>query len=214
MPWNGRRPTGDSSLASWLHRILHNIAVDNFRRSREVPVEDVTEQVELDWRSDRYTVDAEIVIERAETRSELNDALIRLPFIYRSAVLLHDGHGLTSREVAQVQQVGLPAAKQRLRRGRMMLVSALAKGHERRETLRGVPLGCWEARSRVSDYLDDELPAPQRLAVERHLEGCPTCPPLYAALVGTRSAVAGLDQQVDRDPDTVIPPRVRDRLTS
>lgn len=204
---------GDASLATWLHRILHNIAVDNFRRRREVPVADISDQVELDWRDDAYTVDAETVVARAETRSELNDALIRLPYSYRSAVLLHDGHGLTSRQVAQIQSVGLPAAKQRLRRGRMMLVSALAEGHERRESLRGVPLGCWEARSRVSDYLDDELPPPQRLQVEKHLETCPTCPPLYASLVGARTAVADLDRHMERDPDTVIPPRVRDKLT-
>lgn len=203
---------GEASLATWLHRILHNIAVDSFRRNREVPLADISDQVELDWREDAFTVDAETVVARAETRSELNDALIRLPFSYRSAVLLHDGHGLTSRQVAHIQSVGLPAAKQRLRRGRMMLVSALAEGHERRESLRGVPLGCWEARSRVSDYLDDELPQAQRLQVEKHLETCPTCPPLYASLVGARTALADLDRSMDRDPDTVIPPRLRNRL--
>ena len=93
----------------------------------------------------------------------------------------------------------------------MMLVSALATGAERRAALQGVPLGCWEARSRVSDYLDDDLPAGERLLVERHLDSCPTCPPLYASLVGTRTALA---DQAARDPDTVIPPPIVARINS
>ena len=147
------------------------------------------------------------VVERAETREELEDALVRLPVIYRAAVALHDGERMTMAEIADIQDVGLPAAKQRLRRGRMMLVDALAQGRERRVALRGVPLRCWDARSKVSDYLDDELPAPDRVLVERHLEACPTCPPLYAGLVGTRAALGTL-----RDADAVVPTSLADRI--
>ncbi|MEO6144682.1 MAG: RNA polymerase sigma factor, partial [Dermatophilaceae bacterium] len=75
---------GQSSLATWLHRILHNMAVDLFRRDREDATEDIQREVEERWRDDSYTVDAAIVVERAETREELEDALVRLPFIYRA----------------------------------------------------------------------------------------------------------------------------------
>ncbi len=34
--------------------------------------------------------------------------------------------------------------------------------------------------------------------MERHLASCPTCPPLYASVVGVRATLGGL-----RDPDTV-----------
>ena len=81
---------------------------------------------------------------RAESREELRDALVRLPVIYRSAVVLHDVEGLTVAKIADVQGIGLPAAKQRLRRGRMMMVTTLAVGRERRQALAGVPLRCWE----------------------------------------------------------------------
>lgn len=84
----------------------------------------------------------------------------------------------------------------------MMLVSSLAAGDERREALKGVPLGCWEARSKVSDYLDDELPQSDRALLEAHLDACPTCPPLYASLVGAREAM----RAPLRDPDSVIDP--------
>ncbi len=194
----------DGGPGPWLRTILRNLAVDRARRSsREVVVEDV----EFDWRRDEYTVSPEEVVERASDRAELEDALVRLPFIYRAAVLLHDVEGMTVKEIAELEQIGLPAAKQRLRRGRMMLVSALAEGHERRHRLEGVPMNCWDARQHVSDYLDGVLPREIGATVEVHLETCPTCPPLYAALVGVRDVMGGL-----RDPDSVIPPWLEDRI--
>lgn len=195
---------GDAPVETWLRRILHNLAVDRARRSHR---ETLVDEVEERWRDDRYTVDAAAVVARAETRIELEDALVRLPFIYRAAVLLHDVEELTVREISDIQGIDLPAAKQRLRRGRMMLVSALADGAERREALEGVPLRCWDARRQVSDYLDGELPPAEAHLVERHLETCPTCPPLYASLVGVQTALGDL-----RDPDSVIRPDLAARI--
>ena len=205
----------ESSLATWLHRILHNLAVDRARREHEVPSEDVAEQVEARWQLDSYTVDAADVVARAETRAELEDALARLPVIYRAAVVLHDAQELTVAEIAEIAGIGLPAAKQRLRRGRMMLVTALAEGDDRRAALRGVPMACWDARQQVSDYLDGLLDQGTKSLVERHLTGCPTCPPLYASLVGVRSALGstlGGAPGSARDPDSVVPDRIAGRI--
>ena len=197
-------PSTGAPIEAWLRRVLHNLAVDRARHSsHEVLVDEVEER----WRDDAYTVDTAAVVERAELREELEDALVRLPFAYRSTVLLHDVAGLTVKEIAEMSEIDLPAAKQRLRRGRMALVSALAAGAERREALTGVPLSCWDARQHVSDYLDGALPQGEARAVERHLEGCPTCPPLYAALVGVHAALGGL-----RDPDSVVPPDLAGRI--
>jgi RNA polymerase sigma-70 factor (ECF subfamily) len=194
----------DAPVESWLRRILHNLAIDRARRSaREILVADAEER----WRDDAYTVDPAVVAVRAETRAELEDALVHLPFAYRAAVVLHDVEGLTTREIAALAGIGVPAAKQRLRRGRMALVTALAEGGERRAALQGVPLRCWDARRRVSDYLDGELAPADAAALERHLESCPTCPPLYAALVGVRASLSRL-----RDPDSVVPPTVAERI--
>ena len=153
---------GEASPTTWLHRILHNLAVDHVRRAREVPTEDVVSLVEDRWRDPAYTVDVALVSERAETTEDLKDALLRVPFDHRTVLVLHDMEGLTVAEIARIQGVGLPAAKQRLRRGRMMLVTALANGPQRRAANRNVPLTCWDARSSVSDYLDDALPERDR----------------------------------------------------
>ncbi len=215
---------GEAALATWLHRILHNLAVDRGRRAREFPVDDIGDVVEAAWRDDAYTVDAATVAARAATRTELQDALIHLPIAYRAAVVLHDAEGLTDAEIAQIQSVTLAAAKQRLRRGRMMLVSELARAPERRAALKGVPMRCWDVRRRVSDYLDGELDDANAVLVVRHLGTCPTCPPLYAALVATRAAMrdhrhgdapraAALGPAGGRDPDTVIPPALARRVS-
>ena len=195
---------GSAHLGAWLRRILHNLAVDRGRRAaKEILVEEVEEQ----WRDDDYTVDPAVVAERTASREELEDALVRIPFIYRTALILHDVEGWTSSQIADVQGIGLSAAKQRLRRGRMALVSALAEGQKRRKQLEGVPMRCWDARQHVSEYLDGVLDERTAHLVEAHLEMCPTCPPLYASLVEAHTQLSSL-----RDPDSVVPPEVVQRI--
>lgn len=195
---------GDAPLRHWLIRIAHNLVIDQARVSdREV----LLDQVESDWRDDEFTVDAAIVADRAAARAELLDALARLPFIYRSTVVLHDIEGFRVADIAAIAEITLPAAKQRLRRGRMAMVHALAEGDRRRVALKGVPMPCWDARQHISDYLDGDLDTAIASVVEAHLEACPTCPPLYAAIVGVHDELGRL-----RDPDSVIAPEIETRL--
>jgi DNA-directed RNA polymerase specialized sigma24 family protein len=101
---------------AWRHRILFSLAVDRFHRVRENATEDVEREVGQRWREECYTGDAATMVERAETRQGLEDALVRLPIIYRTIVALRDAEGMTGEQLADIQSVGLPAAKARLRR--------------------------------------------------------------------------------------------------
>ncbi len=193
-----------AALSAWLRRSLVNRVIDRSRVHRD---ELDIDAVEADWRDDQYSVAPERVLERVELHDELEDALARLPVIYRVPVVLHDVVGWTAPEIAHAMDAGLPATKQRLRRGRMMLVSALGEGDERRLASLAQPLRCWRARRHVSAYLDGELDPGTRSAVETHLETCPTCPPLYASLVGVRAGLGGL-----RDPDTVVESAIAGRI--
>jgi RNA polymerase sigma-70 factor (ECF subfamily) len=195
-----------AALRGWLRRSLINRIID---RSRAHHAQLDIDAVEQDWADDAWTVAPERVLERAELRDDLEDALARLPVILRVPVVLHDALGWTGPEIADALGIGLPAAKQRLRRGRMMLVSALADDDARRRASLAQPLRCWRARRHVSGYLDGELDPTTREAVETHLASCPTCPPLYAALVGVRAQLEGL-----RDPDSVIEAAVSERIRS
>jgi len=203
--WRRRDQLRDrAALGGWLRRSLVNRIIDRARAHHD---ELDIDAVEADWRDDRSSVAPEGVLDRAELRDELEDALARLPVIYRVPVVLHDVLGWTGVEIAAAMSAGLPATKQRLRRGRMMLVSALAEDDERRQASLAQPLRCWRARRHVSAYLDGELDDPTRTAVEAHLETCPTCPPLYASLVGVRATLGGL-----RDPDAVVEDAIADRI--
>ena len=193
-------------MGPWLNRILVNLVIDRSRAQRDqLTVADVEDR----WRDDDYTVDPEQVLARAELREVLEDGLVRLPAGYRVVVVLHDAAGWPVSEIAQTLRIGLPAAKQRLRRGRMMLVSALAEGDPKRAASLAQPVRCWQARRHISSYLDAELDPPTRAAVEGHLATCPTCPPLYAGLVGVRDILGGL-----RDPDSVVEEGIATRITA
>jgi RNA polymerase sigma-70 factor (ECF subfamily) len=193
-------------VGPWLNRILVNLVIDRSRARRdEVTVDGIEDR----WRDDDYTVDPEQVLARADRREDLEDALARLPAGYRTVVVLHDAAGMTTAAIADAIGISLPAAKQRLRRGRMMLVSALADDDPRRMASLSQPMRCWKARRRISAYLDDELEPDGRRAIEDHLSSCPTCPPLYASLVGLQHVLGGL-----RDPDTVIPETIAARIAA
>lgn len=195
---------GEASLKTWLHRILYNIAVDRARRhSHEISAS----AVETLWGDEDYSVDVATVVAQAETQAELRDALVHLPYIYRAVVVLHDGEGWSVAEIATILSIGLPATKQRLRRGRMMLVSALAGQKERAMENKGLTLSCWDARIKVSDYLDGDLNTDERNLLESHLAICTTCPPLYQALVGVKEALGA-----HHDPNSVIPPEIIRRI--
>jgi RNA polymerase sigma-70 factor (ECF subfamily) len=207
--WARRRQLHDGApIAPWLNRILVNLVIDRSRSHRDAMT---VSEVEDRWHDDDYTVDPEQVLGRAELRDQLEDGLVRLPAGYRVVVVLHDSVGWPVAAIADALGIGLPAAKQRLRRGRMMLVSALADDDPKRAASLAQPVRCWQARRHISAYLDDELDPATKTAVEGHLAGCPTCPPLYAGLVGVRAILGGL-----RDPDTVveeaIAARIHDRL--
>ncbi len=193
----GSQYRGEASLRTWLHHVLHNLAIDRVRHhAHELDVE----EVETLWHDDSYSVDPTVVAERVESIEELHEALIHLPYHYRSAVVLHDAEGFSANEIAAILDISVPAVKQRIRRGRMMLVSALSQQKERQIANTGIPLNCWDAREQVSSYIDDELDPLQRSVLESHLAGCATCPPLYQSLVGTTASLGLL-----HDPDSVIP---------
>ena len=121
----------DSKFGTWLVSITLNVARNRLRRNRltqmeslDIPPEEqghVSPALLRDWRE----VPSE-VLERAEVRRTLQNAIVALPEIYREVFLLRDVEGLSIKEAAETLGVSEASVKVRLHRARTMLQKTLA----------------------------------------------------------------------------------------
>lgn len=121
---------GEASVRTWLHTIATNECRMLRRRTPPTALDDALDAaVEEGARvSDPgRAVDPEALAIEAETRREVVRALTRLPEHYQRALMLRDGCGLDSTEVARLLQTTVPAAKSILFRARRSLRGELAR---------------------------------------------------------------------------------------
>ena len=110
---------GESSLGTWLHRIIHNACLDELRRRRRrFPL--MSFEVE---RPSTTPGPAEVAIER----SSLESAVAGLPEAQRLAVLLVDAYGLDYGEAAAALGTRSGTVASRLHRGRAALQHSLRR---------------------------------------------------------------------------------------
>jgi RNA polymerase sigma-70 factor (ECF subfamily) len=121
-----------SSLATWLHRITVNAALQVLRRRShrdEVAIEPWLPTFDEDGvraGPERLTAEsADELIARADVRAEVRAAIDRLPASYRNVLLLRDIEGLSMKEVAAMLEVSENNAKVRLHRARTALKKEL-----------------------------------------------------------------------------------------
>ena len=122
---------GASGLGTWIHRIALNVIFQEMRRTyrapRMVDVDDVDLVGDLDVAAD---------VEAAEAERLLYSALAALPPHQRIAVVLHDLHGHTLKEVAQELASPLQTVASRVQAGRAALADALSEHLRHRRTRR------------------------------------------------------------------------------
>ncbi len=106
------------SVRTWLTRIVHNLAVDAVRVRRPAPV-DPQDLIPL---LAAMTEGPERRALAGETSAQLRKALAALPPEQARAVVLAAVHGLTAREIAEVEGIPVGTAKSRIR-------AAMAKLH-------------------------------------------------------------------------------------
>ncbi len=110
------------SVRTWLTRIVHNLAVDAVRVRRPAPV-DPQDLLPL------LAAIAEGPERRAlagETSTELRKALATLPPEQARAVVMAAVHGITAREIAEVESIPVGTAKSRIRAAMAKLQAALS----------------------------------------------------------------------------------------
>jgi len=121
-------------FGTWLFAIARNVALsmlEDRKRRGTVPLthtDDEGEDVELDIPDVHYvpdrSVDSTIVAQR------IQEALMKVPPVFREAVVLRDIEGLTYEEIAEVCNVELGTVKSRINRGRAILQQLLRDLYE------------------------------------------------------------------------------------
>jgi RNA polymerase sigma-70 factor (ECF subfamily) len=127
---------GEADVGTWLHRITVNAALAHRgRRARR-------QEHETHEATDAFNGDALLASARpwsvspdqhalAQERHQLiEDAIERLPEIYRDVYVLADVEGLTNPEIGDILGLSVPAVKSRLHRGRLLMRNALAPHFE------------------------------------------------------------------------------------
>ena len=116
---------------AWLYRIATTIALDRIRQRRPTtvpldtvtPAGDVAEQAAEHQRPPTLLEDA---LESSEMSECVQAYLAALPDDYRVAILLHDAHGLSNPEIAELLGCTLATAKIRVHRARARLRQTLS----------------------------------------------------------------------------------------
>jgi len=119
----------EGAALGWLYRIATNVMIDHLRRTRLAGAPaDIGRCVETGtakpiWQAPMPPPQA--AAERAEMSECVDRRLAALPDDYRVALLLHDGHGLTNPQIAELLQCSVPTVKIRVHRARSRLRATL-----------------------------------------------------------------------------------------
>jgi RNA polymerase sigma-70 factor (ECF subfamily) len=128
---------GESSLATWLHRITVNAALAHRRKLAQRKERQVTDPM------DQFLADGchagpvrpwavppdEQVLSR-ELRQLIEEAIAGLAPTYREVYVLSDVEGVPNADIGELLALSLPAVKSRLYRARLMMRDALAPHFE------------------------------------------------------------------------------------
>lgn len=110
---------GDSKITTWLYRITANCANTYLtKRNKHQHDEMPDDALLIDEHPDRDPAHRANVV---DLRSDLTQALERLPYKIRSVVVLRDIYDLSHEKIAEELDITEAAAKVRLHRGRLKL---------------------------------------------------------------------------------------------
>ena len=120
----------DASFRTWLARIATNEALMLYRREQRLRLYETSSEVDAVACGAEPADKAAI---RGEAVRALHRAIVKLPAIYREAIVLRDIEELSAPTIAKRLKSTLPAVKTRVFRGRVKLATAL--GGWRKQTL-------------------------------------------------------------------------------
>lgn len=119
--------SGNAAVGTWLYRIALNRCLQERRRRKPLVVDAEPLEMLALWADPGYSVDPAVVAARRSHTETLHRVLDELPEGYRSALLLHDGQGLSAAELADATGIPLGTAKSNIRRSRQALLTLLGR---------------------------------------------------------------------------------------
>ena len=133
---------GDSSLPKWLRRMVHRVSFDSIRQaySRKDGTSFSLAHASgvEDSRPDSDAPSPESTTGWTEMSRCMQNEVEALRKSYCEVLVLHDMHGLTYREIAEVLGCSFAAVRSRLYRARTMLRDSLGSGYDFARDERGV----------------------------------------------------------------------------
>jgi RNA polymerase sigma-70 factor, ECF subfamily len=126
---------GDSSFATWIHRVTTNAALLHhrkkaLRKERVGAAESCAAHVSP---ARREPAAPDEQAQSREARQLIEEAVARLPQLYREAYVLSEVEELPNAEIGARLGLSLPAVKSRIHRARLLLRRALAPHFEAAE---------------------------------------------------------------------------------
>lgn len=111
---------GDSSLFTWLYRIVVNLSLDHLRGRKHLPTDSLTHVDEEGEESgeERHESDSihhpDRILQSTQLREGLNQALARLSPDHRAVIILREVEGLSYDEIAQATGCNMGTVMSRL----------------------------------------------------------------------------------------------------
>jgi len=127
------------AVRGWLYRIATHAALDRLRQRKRQPADDSDEHTGHLPSAVSPSPSVIEVVERKETSACVQRCLDFLPDHYRAVILLHEAHGLTAPEIANLLGVSLFTVKIRLHRARQKLQQVMERGCAVSSDGQGVP---------------------------------------------------------------------------
>jgi RNA polymerase sigma-70 factor (ECF subfamily) len=128
---------GRSGLYTWVYRIATNFALMKIRsrlpQGKMISVDDKPYEEMAKWEVHDWEPNPQELLLNQEAKKHLDDAIEKLPDIYRTVFILRDIEELSTKQVAEIMNLSEENVKIRLRRGRLFLRDTLAGYFEKYE---------------------------------------------------------------------------------
>ncbi len=121
---------GDSSLSTWIYRIVNNVCLDCHRRRKVRAAESLDQLSEDGWNPSDPQLGPEASLENQMLKAALARGIRALPDGIREAVIMRDVNGLSYEEIAETLDINIGTVKSRINRGREKLRNFLQESGE------------------------------------------------------------------------------------